>query len=245
METGLTPEQGATTMWDIVRDAIVQAWRQFEQQSLAVLPNVLASLLFLIVGLPIAWILGRIARVLLSRSRVDREANRLGLTIWIERLGIVSAAAGLARLVQVLLVLLTVLLALYSLDAKLASELVKGFFLYLPNVAVAVFVLAGGVLVGRFADRSVRIGAVNLGVPSARLLGQFVKLAVVVLASAVGLEHLGIGHGVVTAAFLILLGGMTLAAALAVGLGSRDFVQRWLEHKTPPSDGDRSPIEHV
>jgi hypothetical protein len=45
------------------------------------------------------------------------------------------------------------------------------------------------------------------------------------------LEHVGIGGLLVTISFAILLGGIVLALALAVGLGSRDVVTRQLEKR--------------
>jgi hypothetical protein len=48
------------------------------------------------------------------------------------------------------------------------------------------------------------------------------------VAVAVALEHLGIGRVTVLIAFAILFGGIMLATALAVGLGSQDIVRRWL-----------------
>ena len=65
------------------------------------------------------------------------------------------------------------------------------------------------------------------------------------LSSAVALEHLGIGRTIVPSALLILLGGVTLALALAVGLGSRDVVGRWIEDQlSPPSPPEADEIQH-
>jgi hypothetical protein len=52
-----------------------------------------------------------------------------------------------------------------------------------------------------------------------------------VLAVAMALEHLGIGGRIVFLAFGILFGGIVLALALAVGLGSKDLVTRSLSRE--------------
>jgi hypothetical protein len=49
------------------------------------------------------------------------------------------------------------------------------------------------------------------------------------------LEHLGIGGQIVRLGFGILFGGIVLALALAVGLGSKDMVSRSLERQTGKS----------
>ena len=57
------------------------------------------------------------------------------------------------------------------------------------------------------------------------------KWLVLVLTAAMVLDHLSIGAAIVDLAFGILFGGIVLALALAVGLGSRDLVSRSLERE--------------
>jgi len=62
------------------------------------------------------------------------------------------------------------------------------------------------------------------------------------------LEHLGIGGRIVELAFAIMFGGIVLALALAVGLGSKDLVSRSLEREadraTAPEETPE-PFRHV
>jgi hypothetical protein len=232
-------------MWQVVQQVLGQAWQQFTSQSLAVLPNVLASLLFLAIGIALAVAAGRIAKFLLRRSAVERKASRIGLTAWLERAGILSATAALVRLVQVVFSLMTAALVLYALDAALASDLTRRFFLYLPDLAVGIGIFVVGLLASRVVARTVLIGAVNHGFGAARLLATMTRAGIVVLASAVALDQLGIGHSIVPSTLLVLLGGVTLAAALAVGLGSRDAVGRWIEGRLRrPAPPDADDIQH-
>jgi hypothetical protein len=62
-----------------------------------------------------------------------------------------------------------------------------------------------------------------------------------VLAAAMALQHLGIGGSIVTLSFAILFGGIVLALALAVGLGSKDMVSRSWEQQ----GRDEERREHV
>ncbi|HNV04417.1 MAG TPA: hypothetical protein PLE61_13255 [Vicinamibacterales bacterium] len=232
-------------MWQVVRQVLEQAWRQFAAQSLSMLPNVLASLLFLVIGVALAVAAGRVARFLLRRSAVERRASRLGVTSWLERAGILSATAALVRLVQIVFALMTAALVLYALDAELAADLTRRFFLYLPDLAVGIGIFVVGLLAARVAGRSVLIGAVNHGIGAARLLATGTRGAVIVLTGAMALDQLGIGKSIVPSALIILLGGVTLAAALAVGFGSRDTVGRWLDDRLRrPAPADADDIQH-
>lgn len=232
-------------MWQVVQQVLTQAWAQFSSQSLALLPNVLASLLFLLVGATLAVVAGRIARFLLRRSAVERRATRLGLSAWLERAGILSATAVVVRLVQVVFAVMTASLVLYSLDASLASDMTKRFFLYLPDLVVGIAIFVVGILAARVAARSVLIGSVNRGFGGARLLASLTRGGIVILSSAVALEHLGIGRTILPSALLILLGGVTLALALAAGLGGRDAVERWIDDQlAPPDPAEADQIRH-
>jgi hypothetical protein len=234
-------------MWQVVQQVFAQAWQQFTAQSLALLPNVLVGLLFLAIGTALAVLAGRVAKFLLRRSAVERRANKIGLSSWLERAGILSATAVLVRLVQVAFAIMTAALVMYSLDAALASDLTKRFFLYLPNLVIGVTIFFVGIVTARVVSRSVLIGAVNRGFPAARLLATLARTGIVLLSSAVALEHVGIGRAIVPAAMLILLAGVTFALALAVGLGSRDLVGRWIADLVRPStsaDADADEIQH-
>jgi hypothetical protein len=74
-----------------------------------------------------------------------------------------------------------------------------------------------------------------------------VKWLVVVLSLAMALEHLKIAPRVVELAFGILFGGIVLALALAVGLGSKELVTKSLggEAKKQPSEVIEDPLRHL
>jgi hypothetical protein len=60
------------------------------------------------------------------------------------------------------------------------------------------------------------------------------------------LEHLGIGGSIVRLAFAILFGGIVLAMALAVGLGSKEMITRsWERQEEKTSDEASPPIQHL
>jgi hypothetical protein len=109
---------------------------------------------------------------------------------------------------------------------------------------VAILLLVGGVLLARSLARGVLIGAVNMQIQSPRLLSVGVKWLVLVLAATMALNHLSIGGQVLNLAFGILFGGIVLALALAVGLGSKDVVRRsWerqAEKQEEPADATLS-----
>ena len=68
---------------------------------------------------------------------------------------------------------------------------------------------------------------------------------VMVLAAAMALEHLGIGGQIVTISFAILFGGIVLALALALGLGSKDMVRRSWEKQDRSDETKDERLQHL
>jgi hypothetical protein len=152
----------------------------------------------------------------------------------------------LIRVVTWSIVLLGFVLGLGAFDATLTSQLTMRLFDYLPNVFTAIMVLLVGALIARYLARSVLIESVNMNLQYARLLSLGTKWLVMVLAIAMALDHLQIGSGIVHLAFGILFGGIVLALALAVGLGSKELVSRSLEKESTRGTVDaEEPFRHI
>lgn len=224
-----------------------EAWQRFFEQAVWILPHVLAGLIVLGLGVLLALAVQRFGNSLRLASRIDRRLARIGVSSALESIGIRSSVAAIAGVLKWSIIFAAAMLALYSLDARLASDLAERFFLYLPHALVAVAILAGGGVAARFLGRSVLIAAVNGEMPGARLLAGATRVGVMLLAISIAFEHLGIGRATLLTAFAILFGGATLAAALALGLGLQDLVRRWAAERFPapqPHAGEHEPIQH-
>jgi len=221
-------------MSQTISDVVRQAWTEFQQQVVTVVPHLMASLVVLLLGILLGMLVRRMARWALSSSRLDQHAARLGLNTPLEAVGIGSAVHAAAIALQVVIMLFASTLALYSLDARLASDLTERFLLYLPHLIVACAMLGGGLVLARFLGRSVLIAAVNAGIPSARLLAGLTRVAVALVGAAIALEQVGIGRVTMLIAFSILFGGATLTAAIAVGVSLQDVVRGWVVRQFEP-----------
>src|SRR5262249_36548506 len=141
------------------------------------------------------------------------------------------------RSIAGIIILIGFLIGVSAFDGALPSQFVGRLFGYLPDVLVSALVLVVGNVIARFLARSVLIGAVNMNLQYARLLSVGVKWLVNVLAVTIAIERLGIGSGIIRLAFGILFGGIVLALALAVGLGSKELVSRSLEREASKPPG--------
>lgn len=231
-------------MWDQVNDALRQSASRLLTGIASVLPGFVAMIVAVLVAALFGWVIRALVLRMLRGVRFDERMEHLGFTMVAELSPSRSPAMLVARAVFWLVLLLGLLVGLAAIDPERTTVLLGAVLGYLPNVVVAVLLLLLGALVARFLGRSVLIGAVNLQIESARLLSIGVKWMVMVLAVAMALTHLSIGGTVLTLAFGILFGGIVLALALAVGMGSKDIVSRSLRRQADLSAEEEEESAH-
>jgi hypothetical protein len=234
-------------MWDEVAQTLHESTVRVLSRIAGLLPGTLAMALAVILAALLAWgataILGR----LLRGMQFDEWLERRGLTDLADWSPARSPSLLTVRVVGWSILALGFALGLAAFDATLTSQLAFHVFAYVPRLLVAGLVVLAGVVIGRFLGRKVLIESVNMNLQYARLLSLGVKWMVMVLTVAMALDHLGIGSGIVNLAFGILFGGIVLALALAVGLGSKEMVSRSLERESARAaePESREPFRHL
>src|SRR5215471_12837193 len=216
-------------MWQQVKQALVDSTTHFLTRFASLLPGLAALVVALFLSAILAWILATITQRLLTTLHFDERLGRWGFASLAEWSPMNSPTRLVSRTIAVLVIVSGFLIGIAAFDFEWTYLLVQSVFAYIPNVLAALLVLLVGNIIARFLARSVVIGGVNLNLQYARLLSVGVKWLVIVLAVAMALEHLRIAPAVVQLAFGILFGGIVFALALAVGLGSKEFVTKSLE----------------
>lgn len=233
-------------MWDQVNDALRESASRLLTGFASVLPGVVAMVLAVLIAALLGWVLRLLLLRMLRGVRFDERVEHLGFGVLAELSPARSPARLVARVVFWLILLLGLLVGLAAIEPVQTATLLGAVLAYLPNVAVAILLLAIGALVARFVGRSVLIGAVNLQIQQAKLISVGVKWMIMVLAITMALTHLSIGGDVLTLAFGILFGGIVLALSLAVGLGSKDMVRRsWERQAERAEEPVESPFQHL
>jgi hypothetical protein len=234
-------------MWIEVQQALDDSTTQVMTGLARLLPGVIALVVAVVLSLLLAWLAGSLVRRALRGVTFDERLAGWGWLDLPEWSPSRSPTLLVARLVSWTIIVVGVLIGIAAFDTTLTSSLVMHVFGSLPNLLTALLLLAVGHMLARFLSRGVLIGAVNMNLPYAGLLGVGVRWLVLVLTTAMALDHVGIGGSIVSLAFGILFGGIVLALALAVGLGSKDMVARSLERemtKAPEEPGEQ-PFRHV
>lgn len=234
-------------MWNQVGHTLSNSMAQAMGRFASLLPGILAFLLALVLFSLIGWLLSWIVQRVLVAFRFDEKLGRGtdAVAEWSPR----QTPARLAsRLVLWAFIAIGIAVGFDAFGASTHSAIAVGLLDYLPKLIGAGVILLIGNIVARFLSRGVLIGAVNMKLQYARLLSLGMKWLVLVLTSAMALDHLEIGQKIVDLAFGILFGGIVLSLSLAVGLGSRDLVSRSIERETSravmESSQEEEPLRH-
>lgn len=228
-------------MWERTKLILADSLERALESLLAVLPGAIAMVAVMALALLAALAVRLLVRRALAGLSFDRRCRQWGFDGLVDWSPGGSPTVLLSRLGFWLVLLGGAGLALGALGGAPAEELARKLLDWLPNVAAAGVIFVLGLFAARFLERSVLVSAVNLHVRSGRLLALGARWLVVVLAAAMALQHLGIGGTILTLSFGILFGGIVLALALAVGLGSRDLVSRTWEKRIRESEPGREP----
>lgn len=233
-------------MWEQVEQALNQSTVRVLAGVAQLLPGFVALVVAVLLSSIFAWFLRVVLRRTLRGINFDARLERWGVNGIAEWSPSKSPTLLVTRVVSWVVMLAGFLVGVTAFDAALTSQLAIQVFGYIPNILAAVLLLIIGNLAAGFLGRTVLIGAVNLNVEYARLLGIGVKWLVIVLTAAMALKHLGVGGGIVDLAFAILFGGIVLTLSLAVGLGSKDLVSRSIErHAAKPPRAEDDGIQHL
>jgi hypothetical protein len=226
-------------MWEDVQQAFSRGVHRVALAVAGFLPGVLTMLLVLAFAVGMAYLVRFALRRSLVGMDFDRRVHRWGLTPTAEWAPKHSPSAIVAHAGFWFVLLVGFLAGLKSLETTVTDELASGALAYLPNLLAAGLVFAVGIAAARFLERTALINAVNMQIQSARLLSLGVKWLVVLFVIALSLQQLRLGGVVLTVSFAVLFGGIVLALALAIGLGSREAVTRgWQQRRHEGARGE-------
>jgi signal transduction histidine kinase len=124
-----------------------------------------------------------------------------------------------------------ILLSVSVLGILGLQEQIATFFLFLPRLFVAMFILFFGLLAASFFSRATLLAAVNANIPSPRVLSLAVRSIIIVFVLSIVFEELGLAEQTMLVAFGIAFGALMFGLALAFGIGGRNLAQRFLEQK--------------
>ena len=195
------------------------------------LPNILAAVIFLILGWLIAAFLGQIVFRVLDAIKIDVLANRLGLSELSERAGRKLSIARFGEwLVKWFFLIATFVAAADILGLPDVSAFLFGkVFPYFGNVIVAVAILLIGIIAANFLSDLVKHTLSAGRLVAANALASVTRWSIIVFAIIAALAQLNVARDFLLDLFRAVVIMLALAGGLAFGLGGKDHAKRFLD----------------
>jgi hypothetical protein len=233
-------------MTETLLNGVTQTLNAALEMALHTVPKILGMVIIVAVGWVIAMIVKIILRHALNLVKFNVLCDNVGATQMLTKAALPPPTELLGRLVFWVTWATFLMLGISTLGLVVLQEQISRFFLYVPQIFVALLILLIGILLANFVSRAVLLGMVNANVPSARLLSNTVRMFIVILTVAMALEHVALAKSVVLIAFSIAFGAVMLGLAIAFGLGGRDVARRFIERQfTEDTKGEKDEISHL
>lgn len=186
---------------------------------LAAIPNILVAVILLAVGIAIAKFVGDLITNLLRGAGINRLVQDMGLPA---KNKFDLAQIG-GQVVAVLIGLFFFVEALNALNLEVLNSIGAALIAYLPNVLFALIILGLAFIGGQWLRNLVSQSS------GSTWAGRIVQYIILAFALFMVLDQLRFASTIVNTAFMFIIGGLSVAFALAFGLGGRDFASKQLE----------------
>ncbi len=209
---------------EAVTNSLINLWNN----AIGFVPELLGAFLVFILGLIVAPIFGGVAKRLVKLARIDTLSEKMGLTGMFENLELrFTFSEVIGKLVKWFFLIAFLMAAMDILGLSRATEFLNEIVFYIPNVIVAVIILAVGLIAGQFVQKLVVAGLKTSGtsIKSPELLGNIARWALVIFAALAALLQLGIAERLIE----ILFTGVVITLALAFGLGGKEKAAKFLD----------------
>jgi hypothetical protein len=227
-------------MLSLLEQILSQTADRISSQVLDYVPGQLAALFILAVALIVAKSVRWMLLKMIKGISIDRFLRKMGLSAGTEKW---KAPQLAAQLTYLLILAIGVLAALNSFDSQLTTRIIETAVFLFPKLLVAAAIIFTSAWLGRYFGRSTLVWAVNENLPSPRKLAAVVRAFFVFSGVVAAADHLGFARGVFIAAFVLILGGVVLAVALALGLNGKEVLRRYLDdEKQTSTESEERPL---
>lgn len=213
-------------------EAIVASFQNLWAKIIAFVPELLAAFVILVIGLFLASVLSKVAKKLVDMTKVDKLINKVDAANKLEEAGLkISVSGMIAWIVRWFFIMITLIAVVDILKLEQVTRFLNDIAMYLPNVVVAVIILAIGLVLGQFiydvVEKSVKASKITKH--TADMLAVVAKWAIIIFALLAALVQLGVATNLIEILFTGLIAMLALAFGLAFGLGGKEQAAKWLE----------------
>lgn len=209
--------------------SIIEALEDVFYQMLSVIPNLIGAILLFLVGWIIAKLVAKVLKRVLVTLRIDSVGDKLNEIEFIEKSNLkIVPSKILSKIVYYILLLIFTIAATETLGMETVSNLISDLIAYIPYVISALIFMVIGLLFADFIKGLVLTALKSLGVPSARMISNFIFYFLVITVAMSALAQAKVNTEFLNSNITLILGAIVAAFAIGYGFASRDIIANFL-----------------
>lgn len=213
-----------------VSNAVISAITDSLRVTAQFLPHLIAAIVIFIVGVIVAAILKNALLRILEVLNFERWLNNTGIPEALKKADSnLSVSKLLAELLRWFTVLIFLLPAVDQLGLGAVNDVLRQLLFYIPNVVVAVIIVAVGAVAAKLARDFVTATATGVGTQLSSAIGQVAQVSIMVFAVLAALTQLGVAPDLIKILFTGFVAMVAIAGGLAFGLGGKESAEGLLE----------------
>ena len=197
------------------------------QVVLTMLPSVFVAILLVLIGIWVGRWICTIVTGILERLGFNSLFQTLGLTRWSDASSL-TLSQVVGNFARIVVILLFTVQALNVVRLQFLVEILQAIIAYLPNFLVAILIVGIGLYLGTLVYNLLS----QIVHQDWKFLIAAARYGILTVSIFMALNQLGVARTIVDSAFIILLSGVTVAFALAFGLGGKqvaaELLEQWL-----------------
>jgi len=219
------------------------------------IPFIIGAIILLVIGWFVGKLIGGLIAKVAKAAHFDHVGDKTGINDMMQKSGSkLTLSKVLGKVVQWAIFLIFVDLAAEQLRLPQVTAIIDRAVAFIPNVIVAILIVAAGAWFAQLLAGLVKGSLKEAKVGGADLLAQVTHTAVIAFALIAALNQLQVAQIVIDSLYIAVLAALSLAFALAFGLGGREsaakLTQQWADQAgdaasklqaTPPKPTTPSP----
>lgn len=209
---------------DIWSQTLLNAMSSFWTKIMGFAPNLLMTILIVIIGLYLAKVISSSIGKIIKRIGFNNLCEKIGLSSALNSVGFeIEAHQIVAKISYVFFALLIFLTGAETLGLDRITSILNDFILYLPKVIGAIIIAIIGLFIADLLKRNTETAAKNLGMDYAQSLSRAIQLLVLITTFSLATSQLELEIEFLNIALYILLASVGIAIAISLGLGTRSI----------------------
>lgn len=194
------------------------------------IPTLVSILFVLVLGMFVAKLLREAMARLFDALKLDKIADKIGVGGILHKGGLKRSPSDIVSSAAYLIVVGIFLLMIAKyIGLSMITVSVDRLLGYVPHVLSAATILVLGMILAKLVSHAVEFVAKCLDLPDSKMIERISRWAILIYVATMALEDLGFGSLLVGTTFHIFFGAVSLAFALAYGLGGQHAAAKHLE----------------